>query len=147
MPVQSSQLHGGREVAKEQEQEPPRPVPMAGQLVEKQPHPADRTIIGLDGGWVPNRQRRGGMEGKVAVVASHKVIVKEPEHPSGNISWVELERYVQHHRTPVVTRSRWQKHRYAATFAESSVIGRQAAQAVQMLGLVESVRNGAYGSM
>ena len=125
----------GRAVAKEQEQEPPRPVPPARQLVEMEPHPADRTIIGLDGGWVPNRQRRGGMEGKVAVVASHKIIVKEPELPSGNMSWIELERYVQHHRTPVVTRSRWQKRRYAATFAEASVIGRQAAQAVQVLGI------------
>ncbi|GCE10035.1 transposase [Dictyobacter aurantiacus] len=127
----------GHMVAKEQAQDQPVPVPTTGQQDEGEPHSADRIIIGLDGGWVPNRERRGGMEGKIAVVASHKVIVNEPEAPSGNMSWIELERYVQHHRTPVVSRSRWQKRRYAATFAftEASVIGQQAAQTVQVLGI------------
>jgi hypothetical protein len=127
----------GREVAKEQEQEQEQQVPAAsdGQQTKLDSSSTDRTIIGLDGGWVPNRQRRGGMEGKVAVVASHKVVVREPQQPSGNMSWIELERYVQHHRHPVVTRSRWQMRRYAATFAEAAVIGRQAAEATQRLGI------------
>lgn len=32
--------------------------------------PPARLIVGLDGGWVPSREQTGGMEGKVAVVAT-----------------------------------------------------------------------------
>ncbi|GHO49678.1 hypothetical protein [Ktedonospora formicarum] len=31
-----------------------------------------RCVIGLDGGWICNRDKRGGMEGKVGVIASGK---------------------------------------------------------------------------
>ncbi|WP_126630075.1 hypothetical protein [Dictyobacter alpinus] len=82
----------GHTVAKEQEQDQQAPVSTAGQQAERERRSAERIIIGLDGGWVPNQQRRGAMEGKVAVVASHKVVVKKPEAPSGNMSWIELER-------------------------------------------------------
>lgn len=95
----------------------------------------DRSIIGLDGGWVPSREQRGGMEGKVAVVATHQALLREPQHPSKDMSWVELEKYMRRHRHPSVRRTRFVTRRYAATFASSSAIGQQAAQALQTLGI------------
>jgi transposase-like protein len=95
----------------------------------------DRTILGLDGGWVPCREQRGGMEGKVAVVASHQALLREPSHPSQEMTWYELKKYLRHHRSPGVRRSRWMTRRYAATFASSSIVGRQAAKAVERLRL------------
>jgi hypothetical protein len=96
---------------------------------------ADRTIIGLDGGWVPSREQRGGMEGKVAVVATHREVMREPSAPNAQMNWYELSKYLEHHRHPSVRRARWQTRRYAATFAPSAALGRQAAFAVNQLGI------------
>lgn len=35
------------------------------------PIPPAWVQVGLDGGWVPSREQKGGMEGKIGVVASH----------------------------------------------------------------------------
>ena len=35
----------------------------------KQDHP-DWLQVGLDGGWLPSREQKGGMEGKIGVLAS-----------------------------------------------------------------------------
>lgn len=66
------------------------------------------------------------MEGKVAVVATNQVLVREARHPSKEMTWYELAKYLRHHRHPSVKRSRFVTRRYAATFASSSAIGEQA---------------------
>src|SRR5579863_9483444 len=37
---------------------------------EGQPNQADWLLVGLDGGWIPSRDQKGGMEGKIGVIAS-----------------------------------------------------------------------------
>jgi hypothetical protein len=74
------------------------------------------------------------MEGKVGVVARDAVVLREPSEPSGEMTFVQLERYLQHHRHPSVRRRRWQTRRYVATFASSAVVGRLAAKAVEQVG-------------
>lgn len=87
------------------------------------PDQSDRLIIGLDGGWVPSREQRGGMEGKVAVIAREKEVLRKAHHPSQEMTYSELEKYRRHHRHPSVQRCRWRTRRYVATFARSSVPG------------------------
>ena len=96
---------------------------------------ADRTIIGMDGGWIPCRSQRGGMEGKVAVIASQKTLVRAPVLPGKDATWYELQKYLQRHRHRSVARFRFAKRRYVATFAPASSLGRLAAQAVNLLEL------------
>ena len=96
---------------------------------------ADRTIIGLDGGWVPSRDQRGGMEGKVAVIATQKEVLRAPVLPDKDATWYELAKYMRRHRHPSVTRSRWLKRRYVATFAPATIFGKQAAYALEQLDL------------
>jgi len=98
------------------------------------PVPADRLIIGLDGGWMPSREQRGGMEGKVAVIATDKEVLREANHPSAEMSFYEMKKYVRRHRHPSVRRARWRTRRYVATFARSSMLGQQAAEAVSQIG-------------
>lgn len=100
--------------------------------------PEERTIIGMDGGWVPSRERRGGMEGKVAVIARGKQALREPSQPSADMTWIQLEKYLRQHRHPSVKRARYRSHRYAATFASSAVLGQQTAMAVQQVGSASS---------
>ena len=85
----------GRELAHAQEQAHPDPAvpgtpPVA--LDRKEATPEDRSISGLDGGWVPSRERRGGMEGKVAVIARGKQVLREPSQPSADRTWVQVEK-------------------------------------------------------
>ena len=75
------------------------------------------------------------MEGKVAVIASQKVLMRAPVLPDKNATWYELRKYMKHHRRPSVARSRFAKRRYAATFAPASTLGRLAVHAVLALGL------------
>lgn len=96
---------------------------------------ADRTIIGLDGGWLPCRTQRGGMEGKVGVIASQKQLVRAPVLPRKDASWYELQKYMRRHRHRSVARYRFATHRYVATFAPAASLGRLAAQAVRTVGL------------
>jgi hypothetical protein len=73
------------------------------------PAPA-RLVVGLDGGWVPSREPRGGMEGKVGVVATGA----EPVGRQG--------------------RQRLTPRRYVATFADSEQVGQLAYAAAVALG-------------
>jgi len=63
------------------------------------PCPPARLLVGLDGGWIPSRDQDGGMEGKVAVVATGSI-------PVG--------KHGRHRLTP---------RRYVATFASSEAVG------------------------
>jgi transposase-like protein len=131
----------GRELAHTQEQAAAAAVSAAAPPAE-QPReataPEERTIIGLDGGWVPSRQKRGGMEGKVAVIVRGKEVLREPSQPSEGMTWVQLEKYLRRHRHPSVKRSRYRSHHYAATFAPAAVLGRAAAAAVEQIGSAQS---------
>lgn len=127
----------GREVARAQEQAQPS-VPTSASAASASSQPAEasaeRTLIGLDGGWVPSREQRGGMEGKVAVIVRGKEVLREARVPAANLTWVELEKYVRRHRHPSVKRWRYRTHRYAATFAPAAVLGQQAAAALEQVG-------------
>jgi hypothetical protein len=111
------------------------PLPPPPASVSEQETDQWRCVIGLDGGWVSNREKRGGMEGKVAVIASGEVWSKEPERPNAAMTWYELSRYVCNHRRPPRRRSRWSTRRYVATFVDARLLGQQAEQAVHTLGL------------
>jgi hypothetical protein len=74
------------------------------------PRPPSRLLVGLDGGWLASRDQAGGMEGKVAVVATGS----EPVGKHG-----------RHRLTP---------RRYAATFASSEQVGALAYAAAVGLG-------------
>jgi hypothetical protein len=131
----------GRELARSQEQAMATPVSRAAPPTDQEVEAVaktDRTIIGLDGGWVPSREQRGGMEGKVAVVVRGKEVLREPSLPRADMTWVQLEKYLRRHRHPSVKRWRYRTHRYAATFAEASVLGREAAAAVERVGDAQS---------
>jgi hypothetical protein len=127
----------GREQAEQEEQASQSQAPQQDEdtCPDASSPPADRTIIGFDGGWIPSREQRGGMEGKVAVIATQKVLMRAPVLPEQNATWYEMQKYMRHHRHPSVARSRFLKRRSAATFAPASSIGRQAAHAVEILGL------------
>jgi hypothetical protein len=123
----------GQVCAQRQAQEastPPMPAPSCEPGSTQQ-----RCIIGLDGGWVCSREKRGGMEGKIAVIATGQEWGKQPQRPSGDMTWIELERYIQTHRHPPRQRSRFSTRRYVATFEPSRALGRQAGAALHHLGL------------
>lgn len=129
--------HCGQALARTQEQVPADPVAPASSTeapASQQAAAEDRTIIGLDGGWVPSREQRGGMEGKVAVVARGKQVRREPSQPSADMTWYEMAKYLRRHRHPAVQRASYRSRRYAATFASSAVLGQQAAVAVRQVG-------------
>jgi hypothetical protein len=128
----------GKEVARKEEQAsqcPVSAVEAAGEVEPKAPVSCDRSIIGLDGGWIPSREQRGGMEGKVAVIASQKELLRAPVLPDKNATYYELEKYLRRHRRRSRARFRFAKRRYVATFAPASTLGRLAAHAVCTLGL------------
>jgi hypothetical protein len=77
-------------------------------------------LVGLDGGWVPSREQRGGMEGKVGVVAS------------------EVEEIGRGRR-------RLSRRRYVATFAHSEHLGALAYAAAHALGGEEAKRQQVLG--
>jgi hypothetical protein len=87
-------------------QAPPREAAAPG----RSPEPA---LVGLDGGWVASREQRGGMEGKVGVVASGWEPVGRPGQPG---------------------RHRLRPRRYVATFASSEQVGELAYAAAATLG-------------
>lgn len=76
--------------------------------------PPDWLQIGLDGGWVPSREQIGGMEGKIAVLASQREAVgKRGRH-------------------------RLSRRRYVATFGPAEEVGRLAYAAACDLGAPEA---------
>ena len=75
--------------------------------------PPPRVLVELDGGWIASRDQAGGMEGKVAVVATGV----EPISP---------------------TRQRLAPRRYVATFGSAEQLGALAYAAADALGATES---------
>jgi hypothetical protein len=80
-----------------------------GARVETAASPA-RLLVGLDGGWLPSREQRGGMEGKVGVVAT---------------GVESVGKHGRHRLTP---------RRYVATFGSSEQVGALAYAAAVTLG-------------
>jgi hypothetical protein len=78
-------------------------------------------LVGLDGGWVPSRDQRGGMEGKVGIVATE--------------------------RQPLGTRGRQRlvRRRYVATFGDGQQLGLLTYAAAHALGGDEAARQTVLG--
>ena len=126
----------GRQMANSQQQEARS---ACAQPISAQVEPVcgpPESLIGMDGGWVPSREQRGGMEGKVAVIAQDKrPLPSSPRpHPS-TLTWYELaKRAKQGQRlAPPHPRARWMRRRYVATFDSSKHLGNLAAQAARQL--------------
>lgn len=77
--------------------------------------------VGLDGGWLPSREQKGGMEGKVGVVASHTEAVGKHG------------------------RQRLRRRRYVATFGPAEVLGTLTYAAACELGATEAARQVVLG--
>lgn len=95
---------------------------------------ASEPVVALDGGWVPSREQRGGMEGKVAVVAACKEVGQPKPRPNpSELTWYELAKAARAGRrvAPAHPRARYAQRRYRATFASSAHLGRQAAHAAR----------------
>ncbi len=76
--------------------------------------PPEWLQVGLDGGWVPSREQKGGMEGKIGVVASQaEAVGKHGRH-------------------------RLSRRRYVATFGTAEEIGRLTYAAASTLGATEA---------
>ena len=86
----------------------------------KQEHP-QWLQVGLDGGWLRSREQKGGMEGKIGVVASHV----EPVGKHG--------------------RHRLAKRRYVATFGPAEEVGRLTYAAACQLNATEARRQVVLG--
>ena len=78
------------------------------------PVPPHRLQVGLDGGWVPSREQAGGMEGKIAVLAS------------------QVEAVGKHGR------HRLSRRRYVATFGPANEVGMLSYAAVSALEATEA---------
>ena len=104
--VRSQTIEQGREEAGTQQAEADRVLQSTAATT---PTPS-RLLVGLDGGWVPSREQRGGMEGKVRVVAAGS----QPVGKHG--------------------RQRLTPRRYVATFGSSEQVGTLAAAAAVALG-------------
>jgi hypothetical protein len=83
-------------------------------------------LVGLDGGWVCSREQRGGMEGKVAVVCSHREDLPVPTF-SRTFSWSQRG---GPRRLPR-PRHRLRRRRYVATFGPSEHLGQLAKAAAR----------------
>lgn len=89
-------------------------------LKEQQDHP-QWLQVGLDGGWLLSREQKGGMEGKIGVVAS------------------QMEKVGKHGR------HRLAKRRYVATFGPAEEVGRLTYAAACELGATEAPRQVVLG--
>lgn len=125
----------GKQAAHRQKEQAEASVPPAPTAGGTRNGNEELCVIGPDGGWVCNREKRGGMEGKIAVIASGQEKGKEPVLPSEEMTWYELGKYMRTHRHPPRQRSRWNTRRYVATFEPASTLGTLAAHAVCELGL------------
>lgn len=81
---------------------------------QRKPHLPEWLQVGLDGGWIPSRERSGGMEGKIGVVASQL----DPVGKRG--------------------RHRLSKRRYVATFGPAEEVGTLAYAAACALNATEA---------
>jgi hypothetical protein len=81
---------------------------------EGKPEPLAWLQVGLDGGWLPSREHKGGMEGKIGVVASQvEAVGKQGRH-------------------------RLSKRRYVATFGPAQDVGMLTYAAACELGATEA---------
>lgn len=95
-------------------------------------------VIGMDGGWVSSREQRGGMEGKVGVIARDKqAYASHPLPDPAKLTWYELSKRIRTGKRlrPGPTRHRWKRRLYVATFADSKHLGCQVNYAGKRLGL------------
>jgi hypothetical protein len=76
--------------------------------------PPEWLQVGMDGGWLPSREQKGGMEGKIGVIASQR----DPVGKRG--------------------RHRLTKRRYVATFGKASEVGTLSYAAACELGATEA---------
>ena len=76
--------------------------------------PPEWLLVGLDGGWVPSCEQKGGMEGKIGVVAT------------------QVEAVGKHGR------HRLSRRRYVATFGTAEAVGRLTYAAASTLGATEA---------
>lgn len=95
---------------------PPIRAQRAQQVPKAQPEPPPWLQVGLDGGWLPSLEQKGGMEGKIGVVASQV----EPVGKHG--------------------RHRLSRRRYVATFGPAQELGRLTYAAACELGAAEAAR-------
>src|SRR2546423_9759859 len=117
----------GQQQAAQQQAEAERACASADQEPEAVETAEQPMLVGLDGGWVCSREKRGGMEGKVAVVCSQAEDLPMPTS-STTFSWSQRGR-----RQPARQRHRLAERRYVATFGPSSLLGQQAKAAAQTL--------------
>jgi hypothetical protein len=81
---------------------------------EAKQEPPEYLQVGLDGGWLPSREQKGGMEGKIGVVASQvEAVGKRGRH-------------------------RLTKRRYVATFGPAAEVGMLSYAAACVLGATEA---------
>jgi hypothetical protein len=125
----------GQQAARRQKEQAEADVPPARAEASQAGGGGELCVIGQDGGWVCNREKRGGMEGKIAVIACGQEKGKEPELPSEQMTWYEVGKYMRNHRHPPRQRSRWNTRRYVATFEPARQLGTLAAHALQEMGL------------
>jgi hypothetical protein len=90
-------------------------------------HEQSPMLVGLDGGWVASREQRGGMEGKVAVIAAKVEDVPMPTR-SRTFSWSQ-----RGPRRPPKQRHRLTQRRYVATFGPGQQLGKLARMTAQQL--------------
>ena len=96
----------GRQAARQQAEQAEAYVPSVPAASGEAAEAKELCVIGQDGGWVCNREKRGGMEGKIAVIACGQEKGKEPEMPSEEMTWYEVGKYLRNHRHPPRQRSR-----------------------------------------
>jgi hypothetical protein len=125
----------GKQAARRQTEQGEVVVPPAAAPSNETASTQELCVIGQDGGWVCNREKRGGMEGKIAVIASGQEKGKEPILPNEQMTWYELGKYMQTHCHPPRQRSCWNTHQYVATFEPASTLSNLAAHTVQEMGL------------
>ena len=95
-------------------------------------------ILGMDGGWVGSREQRGGMEGKVGVIARDKqAYASQPLPDPAKLTWYEISKRIRSGKRlkPGPTRHRWKRRLYVATFADSKHLGALVNHASKRLGL------------
>lgn len=112
---EAGQEEAARQAVLAREQVSPTAAQVRAQRASERAHVGacllpERLLVGLDGGWVPSREQRGGMEGKVGVVAS---------------GWEPVGRHGRHRLRPRC---------YVATFASSEQVGELAYAAAAALG-------------
>lgn len=107
-------------------QEPAACAPVAASAASAKGEPP-AMLVGVDGGWVASREQRGGMEGKVAVIASQVEDLPMPTY-SRTFSWSQ-----RGSRRPPKQRHRLTQRRYVATFGPGEQLGQLARVTAQLL--------------